>query len=81
MICPCISKREAMTDDDRLEALKKAAANSGLTIDLLHELTQDLSCQAFLSVMGRASSMPSYMKSIDSPYLLRRASAPSSDSR
>lgn len=70
-----------MEDNERIDALKKAAGKSGLSIDLLHHLTQDLSRQAFLSVIGRASSMPSYMKSIDSPYLLRKAKAPSSDSR
>ena len=75
------SWKDQMTEDERIEALKKAADESGLSIDLLHHLTQDLSRQAFLSVIGRASSMPSYMKSIDSPYLLRRAKAPSSDSR
>jgi len=66
---------------DRIEEMKKAATASGLTIDLLHFLTQGLSRQAFLSVMGNASSMPSYMKSIDNPYFALRASAPSSDRR
>lgn len=69
-----------MPEQYRIQEMAKAAHESGLTIDLLHHLTQDLSRQAFLSVMGRASSMPSYMKSIDSPYLLRRDRAPSRDS-
>jgi hypothetical protein len=63
----------------RLTEMKKAAHESGLTIDLLHELTQGLSRQAFRKVMGNASSIPSYMKSNESPYLLRKASAPSKD--
>lgn len=65
---------------DRIDALVVAARESGLTIDLLECLTQGLSRQAFLKVMGNASSMPSYMKSKGSPYLLRKASAPSSES-
>lgn len=69
------------TEADQIEALKAAARESGLTIDLLQLLTQGLSRQAFRRVMGNASSMPSYMKSIDKPYLVRRASAPSSDRR
>lgn len=65
---------------DRIDELSDAARESGLTIDLLHQLTQGLSRQAFLRVMGNASSLPSYMKSSDSPYLLRKAKAPSSES-
>lgn len=65
---------------DRIDDLKQAARMSGLTIDLLQHLTQGLSRQAFLSVMGNASSMPSYMKSNESPYLVRKAKAPSNES-
>lgn len=65
---------------DRLADMQKAAHKSGLTIDVLQVLTQGLSRQAFLRVMGNASSMPSYMKSSESPYFVLRASAPSSDS-
>ena len=65
--------------DDRFDAIRCAAHASGLTIDLLVQLTDGLSRQAFLKVIGNASSMPSYMKSSDKPYLVRRAKAPSSD--
>lgn len=65
----------------RLCELIKAARASGLTIDFLHWITQDLSRQAARKVIGRASSMPSYMKSRDKPYILRIANAPSSDKR
>jgi len=71
-----ILKNDARTDD-----LIAAANATGLTIDLLELLTQGLSRQAFRKVIGNASSMPSYMKSSDSAYLLRIASAPSSESR
>lgn len=66
---------------DRIDDLREAANASGLTIDLLDLLTQGLSRHAFLKVMGNASSIPSYMKSIDRPYLVRSAKAPSSDKR
>ena len=66
--------------DSRIDDLIMAARASGLTLDLLCQLTQGLSRQAFRKVMGNASSMPSYMKSRDRPYLLRNASAPSRES-
>lgn len=65
---------------NRVDDMIAAARKSGLTLDLLHQLTQGLSRQAFRRVMGNASSMPSYMKSKDKPYLVRRASAPSRES-
>lgn len=65
---------------DRTDELRQAARSSGFTMDFLEALSQGLSRHAFRKVMGNASSMPSYMKSSDSPYLLRKASAPSSDS-
>ncbi len=67
--------------DDRVDELISAARVSGLTVDLLQVLTQGLSRQAFRKVMGNASSMPSYMKSKESPYLVRMDKAPSSDNR
>ena len=66
---------------DRIEELRKAARETGFTIDFLEGITQGLSRQAFLKVIGNASSMPSYMKSSESPYLFRNSSAPSKDSR
>ena len=65
---------------DRVDDMLAAAHASGLTVDLLEQLTQGLSRQAFRKVMGNASSMPSYMKSSDKPYLVRIVSAPSSES-
>ena len=65
----------------RLSKLLETANKTGITIDALEWITQDLSLQAALKVMGRASSMPSYMKSNDKPNILRNASAPSSDTR
>lgn len=70
-----------MTEDERIEALREGAIRSGLTIDFLDALTQGLSRQALLKVIGNASSMPSIMKSNERPYILRNARAPSSDSR
>jgi hypothetical protein len=69
-----------MDDEAKLDDLIAAARASGLTIDLLQALTHDLDCQAFLKVMGNASSLPSYMKSSGSLYFCRSAKAPSSDS-
>lgn len=66
---------------DRIDLLKEGARKSGFTIDFLEALTQGLSRQAALRVMGNASSMPSYMKSSDNPYVCRNAIAPSTDMR
>lgn len=65
---------------DKIDLLRKTADQSGLTIDFLALLSAGLSRQAFLRVMGNASSLPSYMKSSDNPHLSRKAKAPSSDS-
>lgn len=64
----------------KIDDLAEGARKSGFTIDFLEALTQGLSRQARLKVIGNASSMPSYMKSKDSPYILRSTSAPSKDS-
>lgn len=73
--------RNGSEETERIDELCAAANASGLTIDLLEALTHGLSRQAFLKVMGNASSLPSYMKSSETPYLLRIARAPSSDMR
>ena len=82
---PCDAYGEALEQDmnmqDRLTLLRDGARDSGITIDFLEALTQGLSRQALRKVIGNASSMPSYMKSSDSPYLFRSARAPSSESR
>lgn len=72
--------REYRSREERLELLIETARESGLTIDFLEWITQGLSRQAFLRVMGNASSFPSNMKSSDSPNVRRSAKAPSSDS-
>lgn len=66
---------------ERIDDLREGARQSGFTIDFLEALTQGLSRQALRKVIGNASSMPSYMKSSESPYLFRKASEPSSESR
>ena len=66
---------------NRLELLRSGAVASGFTIDFLEALTQGLSRQATLRVIGNASAMPSYMKSSDNPYVRRSARAPSMDIR
>ena len=66
---------------DRIEQLQLGAAETGFTIDFLEQITQGLSRQALRKVIGNASSMPSYMKSSDSPYLLRKSSAAFKDKR
>lgn len=79
MFVRCSRIGERMSD--RLDHLIEAANKSGLTIDFLEVITHGLSRQAFLKVIGNASSLPSYMKSIDSPYFFRSAKAPSRESR
>ena len=61
--------------------LKQGAHRCGLTMDYLDMLTQGLSRQAALRLIGNASSMPSNMKSSDNPYVTRNARAPSKDRR
>lgn len=67
-------------EDKKLDTLLSGATESGFTIDFLETLTQGLSLQAVRRVIGNASSMPSYMKSSDNPYVRRKASAPSIES-
>ena len=67
--------------DARLGLLMAGADATSLTIDFLHDLTEGLSLQALRIVIDNASSMPSYRKSKDSPYVFRSARAPSIDSR
>lgn len=66
---------------ERLDILIEGARRTGLTIDFLDQLTLGLSSQALRSVIGNVSAMPSYMKSSDSPYVFRRARAPSIEIR
>lgn len=68
-----------MNDAKRIDALVAGAAKSGFTIDYLEAMTSGLSLSAALKVIGNASSMPSYMKSSDNPYVRRNAKAPSTD--
>lgn len=70
-----------MNIENRLDLIRVCARESGFTIDYLEALTRGLSIQALRIVMGNASAMPSYMKSSDNPYVLRRQSAPSMDTR
>jgi hypothetical protein len=70
-----------MKESTRLSILIEAAAVSGFTIDYLEALTNGLSRKACLRVIGNVSSMPSYMKSRDNPYVRRSAIAPSTDTR
>ena len=65
----------------KVEMLRLGAQQSGFTMDFLQRLTQGLDCQACLRVIGNASSIPSYMKSNDNPYVWRNASAPSKERR
>lgn len=68
---------QKMKDKKRSEMLRLGAVDSGLTIDYLEWLTRGLSRQAARKVIGNASSMPSYMKSSDNPYVSRKERAPS----
>lgn len=70
-----------MRGEDRLDLLILSARETGLTIDYLEALTRGLSRKACLKAIGNVSSMPSYMKSSDNPYVRRNASAPSTDTR
>lgn len=60
-----------MTEEERIQMLREAARSTGLTIDTLDHLTMGFSSSAFRRFIGNASSMPSYMKSRDRPYLAR----------
>ena len=71
----------AIMRKNRLDTLLEGARATGLTLDYLDDLTRTASLQAVRSVIESASSMPSYMKSSDNPYVRRSARAPSSDKR
>ena len=66
--------------EDRLDALISAKRASGLSLDLLDELTQGLDSHAFLTVMGNASSSPSISQSRGNPNRCLIARAPLSES-
>lgn len=70
-----------MNHEKRLDALIQTAKATNFTIDFLEAITQGLSCQAFLRVIGNVSALPTYMKSSERPYLLRNFNAPSTDTR
>lgn len=74
-----VSRGDDMTK--RIDLLIEGAKRSGLTMDYLEALTAGLSKKALRKVIGNASAIPSYMKSRESPYLFRRASAASSEMR
>jgi hypothetical protein len=67
-----------MTGDERITGLRAAADKTGLTIDFLDHLTTGLSSKALRRFIGNASETPSYMKSSDSPYVLRKDRAAAS---
>ncbi len=67
-----------MTEGERINLLRDAARESGLTIDFLDHLSRGLSSSAFRRFIGNASASPSYMKSSDSPYVFRKARAAAS---
>lgn len=64
----------------RLDILRRGAHSSGFTIDFLDTLTSGLSRHALRKVIDNVSSMPSTVKSSDSPHLFRKARAPASES-
>ena len=66
---------------ERMSLLIEGARQSGFTIDYLEALSRGLSLQAIRKLIANASSLPSIMKSSDSPYVRRRASAPTMDRR
>lgn len=76
-----LNSEGSMNIEERTDMLIEGAKASGFTIDFLEMITQDLDNQALRKVIGNASAMPSYMKSSDKPYVLRKANAPSSESR
>lgn len=75
-----VRRSPEMQNEERLDALIEGARETGLTIDFLHDVSVGLSIQALRRFIGNASAMPANRKSNDSPYVFRRASAPSSDS-
>lgn len=56
---------------NRLDILIEGARRTGLTIDFLYDISIGLSKSSLRKVIGNASSIPSYMKSSDSPNFAR----------
>lgn len=66
---------------DRIELLTDAARQSGLTFDLLEFVTRGLDDKALAILCGNVSTLPTYMKSRDIPYLSDSFNAPSIEMR
>lgn len=64
-------------EEERLDLIIDCARRTGLTIDYLDSLTSGLTLSCCLRVIGNASSIPSYMKSRDNPYIRRKVRAAS----
>lgn len=54
-----------MNEEYRLELLKKARNQSGLSLDLWEELTEGLDQRSLEILVGRSSVIPKYMNSKD----------------
>ena len=67
-----------MTEGERIALLRGAARETGFTIDTLDHFTMGFSSREFRKFIGNASAMPSYMKSSDNPYVLRKDRAAAS---
>ncbi len=68
-------------EDYRLAILLCLADVFGRTLDYVEFVTRGLDVNALAILCGNASRLPQYMKSNDSPYASRRASAPSIEIR
>ena len=68
-------------DEIRLEAILAARQSSGLTVDSLEWLSRGLDRKALATLCGNASTLPQYIQSNVSPYLLRNFKAPSTEIR
>lgn len=63
----------------RFDYLIELSGNTSLTVDYLEALTVGLDNSALAILCGNASKLPKMMKSIDSPYVSRRAMQASSE--
>lgn len=66
---------------NRFDLLIELSRKTGLTIDYLEFITKTLSQSNLVILCGNASRLPNIMKSIESPWVSRKAMQASSDGR
>ncbi|WP_244271763.1 MULTISPECIES: hypothetical protein [unclassified Pseudovibrio] len=70
-----------MDQEERFQLLLKGAQSSPLSFDLLEALSRNMDMSSLAILVGNASMLPKYMKSIEIPYRSRSFIAPGIETR